>query len=40
MQEELKAIIAAYKPRIKKERDELGLRPNAKVPPPNELSKP
>lgn len=37
---ELKRFLEAYKPRIKKERDELGLRPGVKVPEPKALPKP
>jgi RNA polymerase sigma factor (sigma-70 family) len=37
---ELKRFLEAFKPRIKKERDDMGLRPGAKVPEPKELPKP
>ena len=39
-QDELKFMISRLQPRIKKERDELGLKPGAKVPEPKELPKP
>lgn len=40
MTQELKRFLDTFKPRVKKERDELGLRPGAKVPEPKELPKP
>lgn len=38
--EQLKRMIEALKPRIKKERDDIGLRPGAKVPDPQPTTKP
>ena len=37
---ELKRFLEAFKPRVKKERDDLGLMPGAKVPEPKALPKP
>jgi RNA polymerase sigma factor (sigma-70 family) len=37
---EFKRLLEGVKPRIKKERDDLGLRPGVKVPEPRELPKP
>jgi hypothetical protein len=40
LSEELKRMIDTYKPRIQFERNNLGLRPDAKIPDPKDLIKP